>query len=1463
MTTSTKNIAVAKESTVLPLHNLVVKLRQQGFVIRPEDYIELLKVVETFGGEGEDERIEAAHLCPLIATSPEEQERFYKVFAEYKREPVIPPLPSPIIRNRLDKIIGWISKNRMWILIPLTLAIALIALRLLTAKSLLNTTGNVVYYKANIKDTTLRVGDSITLDATPILPSSVVNDTAIQFHWNTGDGFSVGKSTATTVLTKEGTTTFQLKLRSDKYNIYDSIKSITLSVCPAAPQVQFEGLQDNYSIGDELRLHPIIQGAFYRVGWKVNDSLVQPATDLSLRYRFGAIGEYEVEFFGLLSSDDNENSPCIHHRRFDKIVITDNQYTMLSSNRGKKLNTSSDVSLKPALYWLLLLPALLIGLGTWLWRKRKRKEANKNKGDTTPQKTDGRKPPYETPFENKDLKLTEPESRFRQVYQSFRQKAEDELTAFNVPESIRQTIRTGGLPELVFTHKLRYTDYLVLIDGTIAKSMQVRLFDYLVNRFNEEAINVERFYYTGKFEKIYNEDAPDGYSLKRLSELYKTHTLIIMGKAHQVVYDAYPVLDKQLSDTLLEWEYKAILTPIPYKDWGEKEGLLAEKFILLPADLDGQLRLIQAIREKNLDHKKYLSSFASFYETEFCDFSRIGDLKDYLQDDVLVQWLCATAVYHNLRWEVLIEMGKAICTQHGQPEKMNFTALLKLARIKWMNDGSFPAALRLELLKELTPENEAIARETLLQMLQYADTYFGQDHFFQEEKELQQVTSRFLLYAYDPVRFSTYASSQEVFKTLWDEGKLWDAPQKNYLENPLDRWSTLLKWKGASTGVNRFFELKNFENRRAVKRTVVANTVVASLLVILLGVLYLLKDRLPPNSFLINSVQHNANLFVQVVYNDSCGGSNQLQNYSGRLQLSNGSAMDLSFNNGIATVPISSNFIGDKSLLEIEWNNGQPISVTSFATLSTDTVQAVVSACRPTPVYNVSIAYDDSSRRQDVYTLASYLKQQSFSILDYTLSKAGDTTTMVRYFDDADKSGADSLARYLSLAFGNTYANTKVTKATSTSAARKKVLELQIHFTRTADSVSRVPFDSRLNEIWHGGTSNRLITFNYPSIYYSTGDKKTFGTYRITDVWKMKGNVFKIITQAYPQYAVFFIRNVQPNSFELSFCQNRYATIEEAQAITESNCDHFNTMTPYYEVDNNKAFLPLLAGKALESSNAAKLQAMSQKNTSASKSVGRLYYNNRFKWQAPKNLRFDIEQTLPIANATPFDRSYLQYPFPSTKTQTEDICKITYNGLDDTWKLSSSSLICRLNLSGRGYTSVPSEVYNMPNLKWLDLRKNKIDVAEIQKFRLAKPSVTVLYDEVSVESTPERRLAGITFDAKYALEGTSQETLRQILSYANEHTNASVRVVIYLYYTKDDNTRADAERKNIVSFLQGVYRLNYHPSQWKFETKFSESEQQQNQQSYSNDPYSSRVTTADVYGTNFPANFLRGNSKAE
>ncbi|MBD0333494.1 MAG: hypothetical protein ICV66_12660, partial [Chitinophagaceae bacterium] len=347
------------------------------------------------------------------------------------------------------------------------------------------------------------------------------------------------------------------------------------------------------------------------------------------------------------------------------------------------------------------------------------------------------------------------------------------------------------------------------------------------------------------------------------------------------------------------------------------------------------------------------------------------------------------------------------------------------------------------------------------------------------------------------------------------------------------------------------------------------------------------------------------------------------------------------------------------------------------------------------------------------------------------------------------------------------------------------------------------------------------------------------------------------------------------NGFELSVCQNRYITKEEARAIDESYCDRFNPMALYYENDPAKIFLPLDANNRIESSNQAKIRNINAsiidiKNKGFTATVlGRLYYNSRFKWKIPGELPVQITQTIAIPNETPFDRSYVQYTISST-TNTAAVspdCNRVFRSLAETEKLASPLIVCKLDLSGQRFRALPQKIFQFKNLQELDVRKTSLTEREVAQLRAAFPKANILYDlqpdyqqNAPVQTntgvtTPERLLYRINLDEKGYPDKEAQSALRQVVDYLNANTNAKVRLV---YYYADN--AAMKQNMEWIGYMQNYLRtLKFNPRQFDFETK--RIQQQQQKQAPQTKGTADLLYYADVFGINFSENFLRGQSR--
>jgi len=253
------------------------------------------------------------------------------------------------------------------------------------------------------------------------------------------------------------------------------------------------------------------------------------------------------------------------------------------------------------------------------------------------------KGPFDIPFEQNDTKLIQPEITLRHTLIQMRYRSDEEILALNIYGTINAIIQSGGSPQLVFAPAKQQQQYLFLIDRSNSKSMLTHFFGYLVKSMAEDGLPVTVFYYDKNF-LCYNDQYPAGLSLQRLADSGHQATLIILGRATELIYPIYPVIDEKLLATLNRWQNKAIVTPLPLKDWNIKEKVLQEYFILLPADVTMLQKVIPALREKTRLNEALLKTTSpdQQYTLRGIDFRDVNDLQKYLDnDEPLFQWLCA------------------------------------------------------------------------------------------------------------------------------------------------------------------------------------------------------------------------------------------------------------------------------------------------------------------------------------------------------------------------------------------------------------------------------------------------------------------------------------------------------------------------------------------------------------------------------------------------------------------------------------------------------------------------------------------------------------------------------------------------------------------------------------------------------------------------------------------------------
>lgn len=335
--------------------------------------------------------------------------------------------------------------------------------------------------------------------------------------------------------------------------------------------------------------------------------------------------------------------------------------------------------------------------------------------------------PYFIPWRNQDGHIRPSREQYR-LADALRLRQEGLVRLVDVPATVKATINKGGFPEFRFRYNTRPTDYLMLVDEQTHLSHQTRLFQYLASQLRSQDVHLDIFYYDTDFHRFWNHTYPTGVSLDVLHRLYPEHRLVVMGNAHALL-DPYaterPRLRADYQTGFRPWRHRLLLTPLPPRSWTFREGILYQFFALFPADIRGlgdAATYVEAGLETEdlpLVYTQWESMQQNRRQEGDLNYRRwrtLHDHEEYLEGyPQLLTWLRALAVYPTPTWEITLAIGKALAPKGIV---VTYDNLLRLSRIPWMQTGRLDPRLREEMLDNLDPEAEKLARQAVKEELQ-------------------------------------------------------------------------------------------------------------------------------------------------------------------------------------------------------------------------------------------------------------------------------------------------------------------------------------------------------------------------------------------------------------------------------------------------------------------------------------------------------------------------------------------------------------------------------------------------------------------------------------------------------------------------------------------------------------------------------------------------------------------------
>lgn len=294
------------------------------------------------------------------------------------------------------------------------------------------------------------------------------------------------------------------------------------------------------------------------------------------------------------------------------------------------------------------------------------------------------------------------------------------------------TARRAGVLELRFKRMDERPGYLMLCERIHADDQVAGWYDHWVNEFRRNGLPIDYYFFASNPRICWHPNSNQIVSLAHLAALQPNDRLLIFsggqGFCDLLAEKPYPwVIDGDIST----WQERFILTPLDPCAWGRREQILSDNgFLVIPANNVGLNALVgwistgeAVIHFSGAKQAPYPISLIG-NEEDVCSpeppsldliNSLITDLRNYLGMNGF-HWLAACAVFPIIRWELALELGRALLG-----DRDTSTHVLRLVHLPWFRRGAIPDWFRLRLLLEIGPIRESQARRSAVKLLDQDD----------------------------------------------------------------------------------------------------------------------------------------------------------------------------------------------------------------------------------------------------------------------------------------------------------------------------------------------------------------------------------------------------------------------------------------------------------------------------------------------------------------------------------------------------------------------------------------------------------------------------------------------------------------------------------------------------------------------------------------------------------------------
>lgn len=314
-----------------------------------------------------------------------------------------------------------------------------------------------------------------------------------------------------------------------------------------------------------------------------------------------------------------------------------------------------------------------------------------------------------------------------QALRPLREKEWAGTTEWDIPASIRNSIRAGGTPQFVTRRRKKAPQYLLLIDQRSTRDHLAGLYAELAAEMNRRDLSAECFFYDFIPFRCWRDfrDLRTHTDIAALQGEYAGYKLLIVGEPDGLL-DLPDLRPSNLAIDLRDhWKQVALLCTKPTAAWTNAEWALGQLFPVAPANAAGLRTLPYQWQAAESIHPPYWLQEQPEPNLPELSAEEWPALQRRLQRYLGIEgfhWLCATAVYPELYWELttLLNDESIPPTPGALEQDLNQqwqTALQRLSRLSWFRQGMLPPAVRTELLRYFKTKMPAVQRSEVRRQL--------------------------------------------------------------------------------------------------------------------------------------------------------------------------------------------------------------------------------------------------------------------------------------------------------------------------------------------------------------------------------------------------------------------------------------------------------------------------------------------------------------------------------------------------------------------------------------------------------------------------------------------------------------------------------------------------------------------------------------------------------------------------